>query len=64
MGNGLYPHVYNNYQGLIKGEEGDLFMFPIGVEVLYPHAERNPGLVRPDVARAIYRADGTLVGMG
>jgi len=49
MGNGLYPHVYNNYQGLIKGEEGDLFMFPIGVEVLYPHAERNPGLVRPDV---------------
>jgi len=39
-------------------------MFPIGVEALYPHAERNPGLVNPDVARAIYRVDGTLVAHG
>jgi hypothetical protein len=36
----------------------------IGVEALYPLAARYPGLIRPDVVRAIFRAsDGTLVAM-
>jgi hypothetical protein len=62
MGQSFYPHIYGNHEGLIKGEEEELLMLPIGAEVLYPLAARYPGLIRPDVVRAIFRAsDGTLV---